>query len=269
MGIPPPNGWKGKSGIKALQMFAADIAGNAADMVFLRYQNQFDKAFPVVKDTFKSLLYLPIKTVQRPLEWTINTFGGNLEGDENKVARQNQSEEQRLDGLIDTSYHYLAAGAVGLGTLMLAEKGLSKVMGTGHVPNRVWWLVDAPVHLGAAVLLATPAMKPATSAIKGTMKNIMIGAGWSEEKAEQDSRFAVAYILPNYLTLIPTALSMNALYQAESHGILKEVRHATHSHFHHVEGKSINDMENGFAKKMLGILSKIGAIEGPVKTRSA
>jgi len=265
-GLPNGNGWHKKSGIKGLQMFAADVMGNTADMLFLRFQENIDKALPFLKGGFKTVMYTPFKILQTPLEWTINKLGGGIEGDEAREARMNQPQEQRLDGLLESGYHYTAAGLVGLGTLMATEKALSRFMGTGHVPNKVWWTVDFPVHLGTAALLGSSAMKPATDNIKGTMKKIMVASGWSEEKAEQDSRFVIAYILPNYITLIPTALSMGSLYYGASKGVLNEVQGAAHSSFHTVPGRSFSELENGVAKNMLSLLQKMGNIEGPVKS---
>ena len=215
-------GWVKKGGIKSLQMFAADVAGNAADLVFLKYQNNIDKAFPVLKSSFKQVMYYPLKALQKPIEAMLGHLG-SIEGAEAKEERLQQAPEKRLDGLIDASYHYLSAGAVGFATLAGTEKLLSNVMHTGHVPNKMWWRLDAPVHLVTALFMGSRTMQPATSALKGTLKKVMVASGWSEEKAEQDARFTIAYILPNYLTLIPTTGMMAHLYHAESQGIVKQV----------------------------------------------
>lgn len=259
------NGWQKKSWSKGLQMFAADVAGNAADMLFLRYQDSIDKALPFLKDGFKKIMYVPFKILQSPLELIINKAGSGIEGEQGRVQRMQQSSEQRLDGLLEAGYHYTAAGLVGLGTLMAAEKGMSRLMGTGHVPNSVWWRVDFPVHMGTAAFLGTKAMAPVTDSIKGTMKKLMVAAGWTDEKAEMDARFAVAYILPNYLTLIPTAMGMSSMYYGVSKGVLHESGDKLHSNFHTIAGKNTQDVESVIARNMLELLKNIGAVKGPVK----
>ncbi len=219
---PNNNGWKEKNGKKALQMLAADVVGNVAEIVFLRYQEQLDKAVPFLKTGFKTVMHTPIKIIQKPLEWVIDHFGGSIEGEKGREERHQQTSEQRLDGLLNSAYHYTTAVGVGWGSLVLAEKGLSNVTKTNALPGRMWTRVDLPVHLVAAAILGSNMMKPVTGSMKDLTKKLMLTAGWSEEKAEQDSRFTMAYIVPNYLTLIPTVGMMGSLYKAESKGLLKD-----------------------------------------------
>lgn len=215
------NGWKNKRLVKGLQMFAADFMGNAADLMFLRYQESFDKAVPFVKTTFKSVMYLPTKILQSPIEWALGKFSG-IEGADARDERMHQSEEKRLDNLLETGYHYLSAGLVGYTALINTEKYLSKVMNTSHVPNKMWWRLDFPVHLGAALVLGSKTASPVTGTIKDMLKKVMVGVGgWDEKKAEQDARFTIAYILPNYLTLIPTVGMMGGLYRAQEKGLVR------------------------------------------------
>jgi len=249
--------WKAKTWTKGMQMALADFAGNAAELVFLRYQESFDKTFPVFKETFKTVMRVPVQILQKPLEFIINHTGGSIEGHEARDKRMAKTEEERLEGLLDTTYHFSAALAVGWGTLMGTEKALSHAMKTNHVPNKVWWRVDAPVHLGIAAALGSSPMKPVTDTIKGTMKNIMTSCGWSEEKAELDSRFAIAYILPNYLTLIPTVASMGLMHYGADKGLLKEGKHG----FEAIPGKSLSDVENPVARNLAHVLQKLGTID--------
>ena len=216
----PNEGWKMRSGIKSLQLLAADIVGNTTELLFLRYQDQFNKAVPWLKTGFKNVMYVPVKMLQDPIEWALSK-AGNFEGKENQEARLKQSKEQRLDGLLDTGYNYSSALGVGLGSLMFTEKILSKAMKTGHTPAGVWFCVDAPVHLGLVALLGAPGMQHNTEKLKNTIKSVMQASGWEPEKAEQDARLTTLYIVPNYATWFATTGAMTALYYAESKGMTK------------------------------------------------
>lgn len=237
------NGWRKKSYTKGLQMFAADVVGNTADLLFLRYQGKFDNALPFVKTTFKAVMYTPLKIIQQPLEWGLNHLSG-IEGAEAKEARLQQSPEKRLEDLLDTSYHYLSAAGVGYVALIGTEKYLSKWMHTGHVPNKMWTHLDIPVHVGAALFLGSHTAQPVTNNIKNVLKRTMVASGWSEEKAEQDSRFTIAYILPNYLTLIPTTWMMGSLYHAESKGLVRQVENTSWTQ--KITGGKFGDPTHGF-----------------------
>lgn len=217
------NSWQKKRNVKGAQMFIADVVGNAAEIIFLRYQESLDKALPFMKKCFKATFYVPMKAAQKPVEWVINNFAGSIEGEEGRTKRKNQNEEERLDGLLDAAYHYSSALAVGWGSLVVAEKAASRMMKTPELPHKMWTRLDLPVHCGIAAFLGSSMMKPATGTMKDLTKKVMVAAGWSEDKAEQDSRFALAYIVPNYLTLIPTVAAIGGLYKAESQGILKDI----------------------------------------------
>ena len=212
--------WFQKGTEKAMHMLIADVAGNAADLLFLRFQNNFDQAVPIFKSSFKTSMRYPMQAIQAPLEWALGTLGG-IEGGEEKEKRLNQTPEKRLDGLLDTTYHFASAAAVGYAALIATEKGLSHLRGTGHVPNKMWTRLDIPVHVGSALFLGSRMMQPVTGQMKEVLKKTMTGLGWSEEKAEQDSRFTIAYILPNYLTLIPTTYMMGSLYHAQEKGLIR------------------------------------------------
>ncbi len=222
--ITEQNGHLRKIATKGSQMFIADVIGNGAEILFLRFQDDIDKKFPMMKKAFKSIFYVPFKFLQKPIEWTIDKFGRSIEGEEGREIRHAQTDEQRLDGLLNSSYHYASAIGVGWGSLVATEKCLSYYMKSKALPGRMWTAVDLPVHVGLTAFLGAPFMKPVTGSVKDLTKKIMIASGgWSEEKAEQDARFTVAYIIPNYLTLVPTVGMMNSLYKAESKGFLKDV----------------------------------------------
>ncbi|MDX2073480.1 MAG: hypothetical protein SFX19_03835 [Alphaproteobacteria bacterium] len=267
------NNWVKKSWTKSSQMLIADMVGNATEIIFLRYQEPFDKAFPFLKSAFKTAMYTPVKMLQKPIEWAIDNLAGSIEGEEGRELRHHQTEEQRLDGLLNSGYHYSAALAVGWGSLVLAEKGLSRATGTKELPGRMWTRLDLPVHLGTAWFLGTSAMQPVTGSIKDTTKNIMKAAGWSEEKAEQDSRFAIAYILPNYLTLIPTAGMMAGLYKAESKGVLidkgqKSLFGTPEHHFEFTGKKAAPGELGGMTEGMLKIAKGLGIIHDPAAAKA-
>jgi hypothetical protein len=211
------NGWRMKSAVKSLQLFASDVVGNLAEVVFLKYQENFDKAVPWLKAGFKSMIAAPMAMVQPRIEQALE-HAGNFEGKEEHDKRMHQTKEERLEGLLDSAYHYASAGLVGATALMGTEKVLSKLMKTPHTPNWVWACVDLPVHAGLIAAMAMPSMKPQTEALKGTIKNVMKASGWSDEKAEQDARFATVYIVPNYATWLSTSVVMTGLYSAEHAG---------------------------------------------------
>lgn len=211
------NGWRMKSAVKSLQLFASDVVGNVAEVAFLKYQNGFDRAVPWLKTGFKSLIAAPMAMAQPALERALE-HAGNFEGTEAHEKRLHQTQEERLEGLLDAAYHYASAGLVGATALMGTEKVLSKVMKTPHTPNWVWACVDLPVHVGLIGAMALPSMKPQTEVLKGTIKNVMKASGWSDEKAEQDARFATVYIVPNYATWLSTSVMMTGLYHAEHRG---------------------------------------------------
>ncbi len=210
-------GWRMKSAVKSLQLLAADVVQNLAEVVFLRYQGAFDKTVPWLKSSFKWLAYMPMEMAQDPLEKLLD-HANNFEGKKAHDVRMNQTKEERLEGLLESGYHYAAAGAVGLGTLMGTEKVLSHVMKTPHTPNWVWWCVDMPLHLGLIVTMSAPSMQGHTEALKGTIKNVMKASGWDEEKAEQDARFATVYIVPNYMNWLSTSATMTGLHYGEHTG---------------------------------------------------
>ncbi len=213
-------GWRTKSFVKSLQLLAADVVQNIAEVAFLRYQDGFDKAVPWLKASFKIAAKAPVAMLQEPIEHILD-HAGNFEGKEAHDARMHLTREQRLEDLLDVGYHYTTAGAVGLGALVGTEKILSKAMKTAHTPNWVWWCVDMPLHLGLIATLGSPAMKPQTEALKGTIKNVMKASGWDDEKAEQDSRFATVYIVPNYMNWVSTSATMTGLHYGESKGMWK------------------------------------------------
>jgi len=264
----PPNTPKPSSRTwnKFIHMFLADMVGNAAEIGFLKYQNKIDEKLPFLKATFKSAFYVPMKILQTPIEWTLNTFAGSIEGEHNREERKKKTDDERLDGLLDTTYHYASAIAVGWGTLVAAEKAMSRVTKTPSLPNSVWMKVDLPVHAGTAFLLGSSFMKPVTGSVKDVTKKIMLASGWTEEKAEQDSRFAMAYILPNYLTLIPTVGMMSSLYKAEAKGIIKDMGHKDlmgqpeHHFVSNMAGKVRHDEFSGLTNAMLKVAQKVGVI---------
>lgn len=266
--------WFRKSTGKGAQMFIADIVGNVTELLFLRYQEAFDKTIPVLKSGFKTAMYTPVKCIQQPLEWAIDKFAGSIEGEAGREARHHQTQEQRLDGLLDAGYHYSSALAVGWGSLVMAEKGLSKMMGTKALPGRMWTRVDLPVHLGMMWFLGSHMMKPATTSMKDLTKKLMVASGWNEDKAEQDSRFFMAYIVPNYLTLVPTVGMMGTMYKAESKGLVKDVGakdwFGEPEHHFQMTGKQAQPGDLSAPGKMvLEVAKKLGVIDSPGASRIA
>jgi len=266
MDKPPNIETPGKKSVnKFFHMFFADIIGNVVELAYLKYQDKIDEKIPFVKAGFKSAMYLPIKLIQTPLEWTINNFGGNIEGDEAREHRKAKTSEERLDGLLDSTYHYASAIAVGWTSLVVAEKAFSKVTKTPSIPGKMWTRVDLPVHVGMAAFLGSSLMKPATGTLKEVTKKILLACGWTEEKAEQDSRFTMAYILPNYATLVPTIAMMSGIYKAEAKGLLKDVGAKDffgfpEHHFVKTNG-SVQHPEFGVVSNaMLKVAQKVGVI---------
>jgi hypothetical protein len=212
-------GWKAKTATKSVQLLMADVVGNVAELVFLRYEKAMNKAFPLVKDVFKSALYYPIKSFQKPLEKMLD-HAGNFEDQELHDKRMSKTAEERLDGLLDSTYDYAAAGVVGVATLFATERALSKVMKTEHLP--LWpWIVDGIVHTGIVIYMGAPSMKPTTEKVRTTIEKVMVSAGWNEEKAKQDAGFATIYIVPNYMNWISNTALSGAMYAAEANKMWK------------------------------------------------
>lgn len=268
-------GWKKKTAVKGSQMFIADVVGNVAELVFLRYQHTLDHHLPMLRQGFKQVMYTPMKVAQKPIEFVLDLFP-SIEGKEAHDKRMEETEEKRLDGLLEAGYHYTSAIGVGWGSLIVTEKILSRSMGTKELPGKMWTRVDLPVHVGTAALLGTPIASPVTGAFKDFTKKCMTIAGWSEEKAEQDARFVTAYILPNYLTLIPTVGAMGGFYLAEEKGVLRDIGkekttwYGVKNHEHHFEmtGKPAADTNMGsIPKGILEVAETLRVIDKHVPTK--
>jgi len=212
-------GWRAKSVAKSAQLLVADMVGNVAELVFLRYQDAMNKAMPWVRDSFKTAMYTPIKMVQKPVEKLLES-ASNFEDQAHHDKRVNQSEEKRLDGLLDAAYDYTAALGVGGAALVMTERAMSNAMRTDHMP---WWswMVDAVVHTGIIAYMGSTRMQPTTEKLRKTIENGMVTAGWTEEDAKRDAGFATVYIVPNYMNWVSNTALATGMYYGESNKMWK------------------------------------------------
>lgn len=212
-------GWRAKTAAKSAQLLVADMAGNIAELIFLRYQGAMNNALPWVRDGFKSVMYTPMKMMQKQLERALEE-GSNFEDKAHHDQRVGQSEEKRLDGLLDGAYDFVAAAAVGGAALVGTERAMSKIMKTGHMP---WWswAVDGVVHTGIIFYMGSTKMQPTTEKIRTTIENGMKTAGWSDENAKRDAGFATVYIVPNYINWLSNSALAAGMYFGEAKNVWK------------------------------------------------
>ncbi len=194
---------RGKTALQAGNMLVAEAAGATAEIGALSVIDSFDRNAPGLVGLIKKPIRAAVTLFRPQIEWAMNHMRG-LEGTNVQQRRHARTEEERIDNLTDTTYHYAAATGIGYGAMWGTQRALNHVTGVpmDRKHEAKIYFQDALVHAGAVIVLGLPAMEGVTQTAKDALGCVFRAVGYEDKKADELANYAMIVQVPNFIAYL-------------------------------------------------------------------